>query len=158
MSTTAKSKSSSARTKRPAGLAAPFDDGVLARARALADRYAILVRYEADGESFVGRAIELPHQIGAGTTAEAALRETRALLVTTLATMIESGLQPPPAGAEGPRTEQVNFRLGVEEKAKLEAAARAQGLTLVDYIRASALAPQAKTRLRKNPRMRSARA
>lgn len=136
MSTTTTSKSFSAKGK---WIARPFEPGIIKGARALAARYTVVVKYEAEHQCFVGRAAELPHVIGAGRSDATALRETRALLTSALAVMIEGGQVPPAPGGDAPRTEQVNFRVSVEEKARMEAAAARQGLTLVDYVRGSAL-------------------
>jgi hypothetical protein len=71
----------------------PFDPAVLRRARQMAEAYQIVLRVE-NGE-YVGRAVELPTAMGIGRSPNACVRATRAILVTTVAYMLESGQEPP---------------------------------------------------------------
>jgi hypothetical protein len=53
--------------------------------------------------------------------------------------MIRAGIDPPPAGSESPRTEEVTFLVSVEELARLSAAAAKQGLSVADFVRGAGL-------------------
>ena len=142
MPTTGKRKSASA--GRRAAVRRPFDPEILRRAQAIVDAYQVVVRIEDD--EYVGRGLELPETMGVGDDAKACVDETRALMTTVVAFMLESGQAPPPA-SEGARTEQVNIRFSAEEKLALETAARQQGFRGVsDYVRAAALAASRPTR------------
>src|SRR5688572_33491903 len=121
MATSVTSKKSSAKRDAlpvPRGRFAP---AVLARAKALAGRYGMVVRFDRADGAYAARVIELPLVVGFGNSPQAAAREALALAVTTVAFAIEEGRQPPAPGLDEPRTEQINFRLSVEEKARLEA-------------------------------------
>ena len=137
MRTTGKRKSGSA--GRKAAIDRPFDPDILRRARAIVDTFQIVVRVE-DGE-YVGRGLELPESMGVGADPKACVEETRAVMTSVVAFMLESGQSPPPPASEGARTEQVNIRFSPEEKLALETAARQQGFRGVsDFVRAAALA------------------
>jgi predicted RNase H-like HicB family nuclease len=117
-----------------------FAADVLRQARHVVDRYAFVVRLESDEDGHAARPVELPSVVGFGETAEEAVREAKALALTTVAYLLEQGQPVPPPGAESMRTEQVNFRVSVEEKIRMEAAAQRQGMSLVEFVRSSALA------------------
>lgn len=135
MLTSARSKSSKRRSGK---LNRPFDRAVLAKARALAAQYKIIVEFE-DGE-WHGHGLEIPTAFGGGATVEEAVGDTRESLVTAAAYLLESGQAPPAAAREGNRSVQVNVRLTPEEKAVLESRAKAKGFRgLSDFIRASVL-------------------
>lgn len=117
----------------------PFASDVLRRARAIADKYQVILQRE--GGEYIGRGLELPNAFEDGKTADECVRKTREMFVTVVATMLEDGEVPPPPASAGKRTEQVNVRLSVEEKLVLEASARRRGYAgLADYIRAVAIA------------------
>ena len=135
MPASARSKNSTSRPKAPDR---PFDRAILARARAIAEQYKIIVEFE-DGDWF-GHGLELPTAFGDGRTVQAAVADTREALVTAVAYMLEKGQTPPTPAREGNRSMQVNVRLTVEEKAVLESKAKAKGFRgLSDFIRASVL-------------------
>src|SRR4051794_37523889 len=149
MATTATSKSTSGKTKRgafpPKGKAAkdparPFDPQTVELARAVADRYQLVLRFE-DGEWY-GRGLELPGIMADGPTPDACARELREALVYAVATLMELGepVPSPASAADGRRTEQVNLRLTTAERVDIEAAARAAGFpTVSDFVRAAAV-------------------
>lgn len=116
----------------------PFDQKVLKRARSLAEKYRIILEPE-ETEGYFGRAVEMPYCLGVGKTPDACVRETREVLISALATMIESGQAvPTPAGQK--RQEQINIRVSPEEKLILEETARSKGFRgISDYIRNAAL-------------------
>ena len=117
----------------------PFDPTVSKRAREIADRYQVVVRYE-DGE-YYGRGLELPGAMDDGKTPDECVTNTREAMVAVVAYMLEEGQTPPLPASEGARTEQVNVRLTSEEKLAMEQAAQRQGYRgLSDYVRAAALA------------------
>ena len=117
----------------------PFDPRVLERARKIVERYQVVVWFE-NGE-WHGRGVELPNAMNDGKTAEECVVNTRDILVTTVAYLIESGEAPPPPARDNLRTEQVNVRLTVEEKMAVEAAATGKGFRGVgDFMRSAALA------------------
>src|SRR4051812_15633179 len=92
----------------------PFDPKVLKRARSLAEKYRIILEPE-ETEGFVGRAVEMPYCLGLGKSPDACVRDTREVIVSSLATMIESGQAvPTPSGQK--RQEQINIRVSPEEK------------------------------------------
>lgn len=129
----ARSKSSSKAVDRP------FDRAVLKQARAIADKYQIILQFE-DGE-YYGRGLEMPFVMNDGKTPDACVRATRESLTTAVATLLEAGDVPPAPASEGKRTEQVNVRLTPEEKLLLEEAARSRGFRgLGDFVRSTALA------------------
>jgi predicted RNase H-like HicB family nuclease len=147
MPTSATSKRSAGKGKgtgrRKTGVARPFDSGVLRRAREIAARYKIVVWFE-DGE-YYGRGVELPNAMNDGPTAAACVENVRAILATTVATLLEAGETPPPPAAEGVRSEQVNVRLTAEERLAMEAAAHRGGFRGVsDFLRAAGVAQAAR--------------
>ncbi len=135
MLTSARSRNS---TRREKALNRPFDKAVLAKARAIADRYKIIVEFE--DEDWHGYGLEMPTVFGDGRTVQAAVADTREALVTAVAYMLEKGEAPPAPAREGNRSVQVNVRLTPEEKVVLESRSKARGFRgLSDYIRASVL-------------------
>lgn len=117
----------------------PFDAAVLKQARAIAERYQIILQCE-DGE-YYGRGLEMPYVMNDGKTPDACVRATRESLSVAVATLLEAGDVPPAPASEGKRTEQVNVRLTPEEKLLLEEAARSGGFRgLGDFVRTTALA------------------
>jgi predicted RNase H-like HicB family nuclease len=118
--------------------ARPFDPAILKRAREIAAEYEVVLWFE-DGEWF-GRGLELTQTFGDGKTPGACIASVREGLILTVATMLEDGEQPPAPARTGQRTEQVNVRLTVTEKARLENRSRAGGFRgISDYVRAAAL-------------------
>jgi predicted RNase H-like HicB family nuclease len=153
MATSGKSKSSNrGKTLDPAR---PFDPAILARAKAIAERYQIVLEREDDW--WYGHGLELPGAGGDGGTPEAAVSDTREAMVAVTAYMLEKGERPPAPANEGRRTEQVNIRLTAEERLHLEGRSQAQGFRgLSDYVRAVALAePTATTTVVTRPRRRA---
>jgi len=136
MRTFARSRNSSRRGK---GLGRPFGKPVLAKARAVAGRYKIIVEFE-EGRWY-GHGLEMPTVFGDGRTVQAAVADTREALVTAVAYLLEKGRPPPAPAREGHRSVQVNVRLTPEEKAVLDSRAKAKGFRgLSDFIRTSVLA------------------
>lgn len=139
-----KSKNSKAKSEKTAKGAdkndsrRPFDPAIVKQAKAIAADYEIVIWFE-DGEWY-GHGLELPHTYGDGKTTAACIASVRQGLVATVATMLEDGERPPVAARTGERTEQVNIRLTVEEKAILENRSRSGGFRGVsDYVRTSVL-------------------
>jgi len=136
MSTSVRSRNSSSRGKV---LSRPFDRAVLAKARAVAGRYKIIV--ECEKGRWYGHGLEMPLVFGDGRTVRAAVADTREALVTAVAYLLEKDQAPPAPAREGSRSVQANVRLTPEEKAILESRAKARGFRgLSDYIRAAVLA------------------
>jgi hypothetical protein len=128
----AKSKKSATAIDRP------FDADTMARARAIADQYQVILAFE-DGHWY-GRGLELPNIQGDWKTADQCVKDTREALCGWVAYLLEEGQRPPTPAREGTRTTQVNVRLTAEEKALLEATARRQGYSgLSDFFRAAAM-------------------
>jgi predicted RNase H-like HicB family nuclease len=116
----------------------PFGRTVLKQARAIADKYQIILQFE-DGE-YYGRGLEMPYVMNDGKTPDACVRATRESLSVAVATLLEAGDVPPAPASAGKRTEQVNVRLSPEEKLLLEEAARSKGFRgLGDFVRSTAL-------------------
>ena len=74
-----------------------FDKTILAKARALAAQYKIIV--ESEDDVWLGHGLEIPAAFGDGRTVEAAVANTREALVTAVAYLLESGEVPPPRRA-----------------------------------------------------------
>lgn len=135
MPTSARSRTSISRDK---ALDRPFDKAILARAKAIAEQYKIIVEFE-DGDWY-GHGLEMPLAFGNGRTVQAAVADARESLITAVAYMLEKGQTPPTPAREGHRSMQVNVRLTPEEKAMLESKAKAKGFRgLSDFIRTSVL-------------------
>ena len=135
MRTSVKSKRSISPSK---AVDRPFDKALLAKARAIAERYKIIVEFE-DGDWY-GHGLEMSTVFGDGRTVQAAVADTREALVTAVACLLEKGHTPPAPAREGHRSVQVNVRLTPEEKAVLESKAKAKGFRgLSDFIRTSVL-------------------
>ncbi len=133
MATSVESRSSELALDRP------FDRAVLARAKAIAGQYKIVLEFE-DGEWY-GHGLEMPTVFGDGKTPQAAVRDTREALVTTVAYLLEKGDEPPAPAKDGERSVRVDVRLTAEEKDLLETRARSKGFRgLSEFIRAPVLA------------------
>ena len=118
----------------------PFASGVLAEAERLAGEYQVAVRFDKKEGGWVGRCVELPLCIGFGADPTACVQETRAVIVTAAATMIENGERMPAPASEEQRTEQINLRITPSEKYRLEDSARRGGFRGVsDFVRSAAL-------------------
>lgn len=135
MSTSATQKKSSQNNK---AIDRPFAPAILRRARELAAKYRLLIEKSPDG--YTAQVFEMTNILGFGTTLNKCEKETRELLTTALAFMIENGDEPPAPSTDEKRTEQVNIRLTALEKARLEEASRQQGYRgLSDFIRSKSL-------------------
>ncbi len=86
MATTGKRKSSVA-----SDLRRPFKPGVLDKAKKIADAYQIVIVFDREEGEFEGRCVELPLVFGFGKDPNACVRETRALVATTVASMMDDG-------------------------------------------------------------------
>jgi predicted RNase H-like HicB family nuclease len=125
--------------KRTRGLNRPFDNAVIERATLLASRYRLLLDQPREG-GFVGRALEIPECLGTGTTPDECVQDTREMLVSAIATMIELHESPPAPSGPQARHEQINIRVTPDEKLLLEDAARNRGFRGVsDFLRSAAL-------------------
>ncbi len=121
------------KTEREA-IDAEFSKTILDKANAVASAYEIVLRQE-DGEWY-GHALEYPEAMGDGKTPAAAIKATRKAIVSGVAVLLEMGETPPRPARQQIRDQQVNIRISVEEKALLEARARAQGFRgISDYMR-----------------------
>ena len=135
----ARSQSGSKRTGPKKPIDRPFDPAILAEARRIVGEYKIILEFE-DGEWY-GHGLELPHAYGDGKTPTAAVKDTREAMAAGVACLLEDGRKVPTPAREGNRSVQINIRVTPEEKAVLEARARAKGYKgLSDYIRATVLA------------------
>jgi predicted RNase H-like HicB family nuclease len=142
MSITVKSKKSAKGSKSgPAHLLGPAHlpgPAHLARAAELAERYKVTVWIE-EGEWY-GKCVELPHCMGDGASADAAIASTRQAIRAGLAADLADGLPVPLPARDGVRSQQVNIRLSADERAAIEANAARMGFKgMADYIRARAL-------------------
>ena len=142
MSTSSKWKRSSG-AKRKAGKDRPFSPAILARARAIAQKYQFVLWRE-DGEWY-GRGVELPDAMNDGKTPEECIANVRDTFVTVVAYLLEKGQSAPAPASEKLRTMQVNVRLAPEEKLVMEAAAKQRGFEgLSDFMRVAALTAAAR--------------
>lgn len=120
-------------------LSRPFPAEILTRARALAKQYRLVIESDDEG-GYMGRTLELPSSMGGGESVAACAADTLEATVLSIATMLENGQTPPAPAREGKRETQVNIRLSVEERFRLEQAASNAGYrSLSDYIRAAAI-------------------
>jgi predicted RNase H-like HicB family nuclease len=116
----------------------PFAASVIVEAERIIEEYDFVLRHE-DGEWYA-HALEYPEAMGDGKTIEQAVAAAHEALMAAVCTMLEIGQRPPFPARSGKRTEQVNVRLTVEEKAFLESRAKSRGFRgLSDFIRAGAL-------------------
>ncbi len=118
---------------------APFDAGVLRRARKIAGTYRLVFEPDPDC-GFLGRSVEMPFVMGDGQTIQSCAEQTIDALVAAIATMLEAGERPPSPATAGKRDRQVNVRMTADEKMRLEEVAQREGFRSVsDFIRAAAL-------------------
>ena len=118
-----------------------FDKKLLDEANKIAEKYEIIMSF-VDGE-YYGKGLEIPTVFGDGKTADECMKNTKEALASVVAFLLEKGEVVPVPASKGKRTEQVNVRLSVEEKAILGASSQAQGFKgLGDFLRAKALTPQ----------------
>jgi predicted RNase H-like HicB family nuclease len=119
-------------------LTRPFARDTWARAREIASRYQVVVRFE-DGE-YYGRGLELPGAMNDGRTPDECVKNTREAMAVCVAVLLEQGKRPPLPASGAQRSQQVNIRLTPEEKLLMEESARARGFRgISDYVRALAL-------------------
>lgn len=138
----AKSLKRGARAGGEKALDQPFQAGVLERARAMAERYRLVMQREDGG--FVARAVEMPTVFASAGSPNECEAKVREMLVAAIGTMIEVGETPPlPAGE---RRVQLNLRLSEDEKLVLEEAAQRAGFRGVsEFVRYAALAAARRT-------------
>lgn len=116
----------------------PISAGVMAKAKAIAQEYQVILACE-DGHWY-GRGLELPSIHGDGKTIGQCVENTREAFCGWVAYLIEEGQRPPTPAREGTRTMQVNVRLTAEEKALLEVTAKRKGFSgISDFVRAAAM-------------------
>jgi len=117
-----------------------FDPHILKMANDFAVEYQIAVRFDKEQGGWVGRCVELPLCVGFGANPMKCVEDTREVVITAAATMIENdGKMPTPASDEQ-RTEQINLRLTSTEKYRLEDFARRGGFRgISDYVRSAVL-------------------
>ena len=129
----------SAKSKKSAkAIDRPIDAGVMAKAKAIAQEYQVILACD-DGHWY-GRGLELPNIHGDGKTAGQCVENTREAFGGWVAYLLEEGQRPPTPAREGTRTMQVNVRLTAEEKALLEVTAKRKGFSgLSDFVRAAAM-------------------
>jgi predicted RNase H-like HicB family nuclease len=119
----------------------PFNKDILATAKKIARKYEVIMSFE-NGEWY-GRGLEMPNVFGDGKTPDECVRNTQDGLISAVAHLLERGDVVPAPASEHRRTEQVNIRLTVEEKAILGASAKSKGFQgLADFIRTKALTPK----------------
>lgn len=117
----------------------PFDRDILVEAERIAAEYQVALRFDKEA-GWCGRCVELPLVVGFGRDPNACVRETRELVATTVAVMLENKEKLPPPVSEEVRSEQINVRLTPSERYRLEDSARRGGFRGVsDYVRAAAL-------------------
>lgn len=128
----------SAKSKRCARAGKAPSKDYVDRAAKAAQTYKFTVWLE-DGEWWA-RCLELPHCMGDGATAEAAIASAREAVVAGLSADLAAGIPAPLPAREGIRSEQVNVRLSADERTLIEAnAIRAGFKGMADYIRAVAI-------------------
>lgn len=99
-----------------------------------------MIERDDDKTGFIGCTVEMPFAFGEGTTIAACFKDTLQATALSIATMLEDNLQPPSPSRSGKREQQLNIRVGADEKLRLEAAADREGYRSVsDFVRAVAL-------------------
>jgi len=123
----------------PKAIDRPFDTAIWKKASKIAQTYRLVIAPEA-GIGYLGRTVEMPYVMADGKTVEKCAAETMEATISAVATMLEMGERPPSAAADAKRDQQVNIRVTVDEKTRLEEAARQAGFRSVsDYLRTSGL-------------------
>lgn len=118
-----------------------FESKILAKAKKIVEKYEVIMSF-GDGEWY-GKGLEMPLVFGDGKTPDECIKNTKEALTATIAHLLEIGEVVPAPASDGKRTEQVNVRLTVEERAILGATAHSQGFKgLGDFLRARALTPK----------------
>lgn len=75
-----------------------------------------------------------------GKSVQACVRAVLEATAATIATMLEMGEKPPAPASDRKRDQQLNIRLSVEEKLRLQAVAQSEGFASIsDYVRSAAL-------------------
>lgn len=112
---------------------------MLRGARAIADRYRVVLERAEDGSGYLARGVEMPSVFASAATAGECEAKIREMLTIAVATMLEAGEKPPLPVSK--RRVQVNIRLSGEEKALLEETAVRVGFRGVsEFVRFAALA------------------
>jgi predicted RNase H-like HicB family nuclease len=101
---TTKKRNAVAPSNKPA-IDRPFDSGILAEAERIAAEYQVALRFDKE-DGWCGRCIELPLVVGFGRDPNSCVRETRELIATTVAVMLEMGDNLPVPASEEVRSEQ----------------------------------------------------
>jgi predicted RNase H-like HicB family nuclease len=102
--------------------------------------YRLVITWEDDLDGYFGRTAEMPSVMADGPTVEECARETMNATIASIATLLEKGEPVPAPASEGRRDQQVNVRLTLDEKDRIDAAARQAGFRSVsDFIRHAAL-------------------
>ena len=135
-----KSKAADPKPGTEAWYRRPFDPDLWAEAKALAERYRFRVEHDPEEPYFYAFGIEAKGAMGGGKTIQTCLKDIRKSMTLWIATMLEDGRQPPAPASDEKRTAQVNVRLTVDEKFRIEEASRRAGFRGVsDFVRAAAL-------------------
>src|SRR3954469_12815342 len=117
----------------------PFDTALLDRARAIAQKYRIILE-PSDECGYVGSALEMPLVFGDGTSADVCVASVRESLTVAVAHILEKGEEPPVPADEQQRNKQINIRVTEAEQRRIREAATARGFTdLSDYVRTTSL-------------------
>ena len=77
----------------------PFDADVMAKAKAIAQEYQVILACE-DGHWY-GRGLEMPRVFGDGKTANQCIENTREALTAAVAYLLEEGQRPPTPATDG---------------------------------------------------------
>ena len=132
-------KRSGAATLNNLALDRPFDRKLLAEAERIAAEYQVALWFDKEA-GWCGHCVELPLVVEFGRDPNACVCETRELIVTTAAVILENGEKLPAAASEEVRSVQINVRLTPSERHRLEDSARRGGFRAVsDFVRAAAL-------------------
>jgi predicted RNase H-like HicB family nuclease len=118
-----------------------FKPGLLEKGRLLAGQYRIVLQPSSEKRDYLGWCLEMPGVMAEGSTPAKCLAETQEAIAEAIATLLETGQQPPaPYGQREVRTAQINIRVTPEEKLLLEEAGRQRGFNAVsDFVRTAAL-------------------
>jgi hypothetical protein len=115
----------------------PFDRKIVSQARRVVDDYRFAFWRE-DGR-YIGQCVEMD-TLGIGDTVEQCISQARALAVTGVAYLLESGKRPPLPSRTQTRNVQINIRLSPDEKRAIEEAATKGGFRgISDYLRVRGL-------------------
>lgn len=102
------------------------DEEIRKTAREFAEQYRLLIKPDPE-QGYIGSSFELPMVLAHGNTAEQCVTALRDALVAAVAIQLKTGEVPPAPALRRARTEQINVRVSLDERQRIEEAARQEG-------------------------------